>query len=65
MYGLVEEIMAVTPALLAALTGSLPAEASVVRLRTILLRAKGGNPRSIGDLKSKTQSGYFWAKKRR
>ena len=36
LYGLAEEIMAVTPALLAALTGSLPAEASVVRVRTIL-----------------------------
>lgn len=32
VYGLAEEIMAVTPVLLAALTGSLPAEVSVVRI---------------------------------
>lgn len=32
LYGLAESIMAVTLALLAALTGSLPAEASVVKV---------------------------------
>lgn len=41
LYGLAEETMAVTPALLAALTGSFPAEASLVRVRTAVLSVKG------------------------
>lgn len=50
--------MAVTSALLAALTGSVPAEASVVSIRTILSRVKGAIS-AIGGLKSKAQLGYF------